>query len=48
MDQGEEMKTSNNGVLYEMDNTVAFEDFWLPDKVSVRLMVADFHQKKSG
>jgi nucleoside-diphosphate-sugar epimerase len=41
-DQGEEMKTSNNGVLYEMDNTVAFEDFGYQTKYPLDLMVADF------
>ena len=36
------MKTANSGVSYEMDNTVAFEDFGYETRYHLNEMVDDF------
>jgi nucleoside-diphosphate-sugar epimerase len=41
-DKSETMKTANSGVSYEMDNTVAFEDFGYQTQYFVKEMVEDF------
>ena len=41
-DKSEAMKMANSGVSYEMDNTVAFEDFGYQTQYSVKEMVDDF------
>ncbi|KPK23448.1 MAG: hypothetical protein AMJ70_03480 [Dehalococcoidia bacterium SG8_51_3] len=41
-DKSETMETANSGVSYEMDNTVAFEDFGYQTQYFVKEMVEDF------
>lgn len=41
-DKSEAMKTANNGVSYEMDNTVASQDFGYQTRYPLKEMVADF------
>ncbi|MBA7687216.1 putative epimerase/dehydratase [subsurface metagenome] len=41
-DKSQEMKVANSGVDYEMDNTVAFEDFGYETRYHLNEMVDDF------
>ena len=41
-DKSEAMKIANSGVSYEMDNTVAFQDFGYQTRYLLKEMVADF------
>lgn len=41
-DKSEEMRAANSGVTYEMDNTVAFEDFGYKTRYLLNEMVEDF------
>jgi nucleoside-diphosphate-sugar epimerase len=41
-DKSQEMKVANSGVDYEMDNTVAFEDFGYKTRYHLNEMVDDF------
>ena len=41
-DKSDAMKLANSGVSYEMDNTIAFEDFGYQTRYLLREMVADF------
>jgi len=41
-DKSEAMRTANSGVSYQMDNTVAFQDFGYQTRYLLEEMVADF------